>query len=300
MKDLKLNSELEATWIELEISSQKILISSVYRPPDDMQFFDKLQKELEPLCQRRSNLLILGDLNADLHFQRGIQKDMRTGKKLLRLLKSFNLDNVIQQPTRITETTKTLIDLIITSNKSKVIKAGTFNTGTSDHHLVYAVLHLRIKNQSPILKEVRDYRNIDVEAVKRDFEQAPWNVCTALESLEDSTWAWEQLFKGVVNNHVKVRKAKVKSNSLPWMNSAVRKEMNIRYKLLKRAQKGPSPENWQRYKRQRNYVTSFCKKAEAQYWKTKFEDSENATTFWRTVKEMQGKRGRTSIGPLKD
>ena len=297
---MKSNSDLEATWFELEISSQKILISSIYRLPDDMQFFEKLQKGLEPLCQRRSNLLVLGDLNADLHFERGIQKDMRTGKMLLRLLKSLNLHNMIQQPTRITETTETLIDLIITSNKSKVIKAGTFNTGTSDHHLVYAGLHLRIKNQRPTLKEVRDYKNINIEAVKRDFGQAPWNACTALESLEDSTWAWEQLFKSVLNKHVKIRKAKVKSNSLLWMNSAVRKEMNIRYKLLKRAQKSLSPENWKRYKRQRNYVTSLCKKTEAQYWKTKFENSENATTFWRTVKEMQGKRGKTSIGPLKD
>ena len=99
-EDLTFNSALEAAWIEPEISSQKILFSSIYRQPDDMQFFDKLQKKLEPLCQRRSNLLILGDLNADLHFQRGIQKDMRTGKMLLRESKSFNLHNALLQRTK--------------------------------------------------------------------------------------------------------------------------------------------------------------------------------------------------------
>ena len=36
---------------------------------------------------------------------------------------------------------------------------------------------------------------------------------------------------------IQIIMAKIRSNSLPWMNSALRKEMNLRYKLLKHAQK---------------------------------------------------------------
>ena len=81
---------------------------------------------------------------------------------------------------------------------------------------------------------------------------------------------------------------KIQSNSLPWMNSALRKEMNLRYKLLKHAQKFPqNTVHWSKYRRQRNYVTQQIRKAEADYWKTKFEKAGRSRDFWKIVRTMQ-------------
>ena len=71
-----------------------------------------------PICLRRTNILNLGDYNADLFFQRGLQTGTSQGKKLLRILHSFNLHDIIDQATRITETSETIVDLIITSISS--------------------------------------------------------------------------------------------------------------------------------------------------------------------------------------
>ena len=299
-EDLNADSSIESAWIDLTISSQKILIGSVYRQPSDTNFFQNFQNFLEPICLRRTNILIVGDFNADLYFQQDVQKDMKHGKKLLGILKSFNLKNVIDQPTRISGTSKSMIDLVITTVTSKVRKHGVHNSGISDHHLVYAVLNLRRQISKPVIKEVRNYKNINHDAVKADFEQAPWHVCSIFEDINDAAWAWECLYKEIINRHVKVRKAKVRSNSLPWMNSAVRKQMNLRYKLLKKAQADPSKaENWVNYRKQRNYVTALCRTTEAQYWKTKFENAENSASFWKTVKAMNGKQKQKQIGPIK-
>lgn len=54
--------------------------------------------------------------------------DSDQGRKLTNMLRKFALINVIKEPTRITENTKTLIDLSIISNRTKVVKAGVFNT----------------------------------------------------------------------------------------------------------------------------------------------------------------------------
>ena len=103
-EDVKTDPSIESAWIDLTISSQKILIGSVYRQPSDTKFFQNFQNFLEPICLKRTNILIDGDFNADLYFQQDVQKDMEQGKKLLRILESFNLKNVIDQPTRISET----------------------------------------------------------------------------------------------------------------------------------------------------------------------------------------------------
>eukprot|EP00112_Aurelia_sp_Birch-Aquarium-sp1_P003158 Seg1353.5 transcript_id=Seg1353.5/GoldUCD/mRNA.D3Y31 product="hypothetical protein" protein_id=Seg1353.5/GoldUCD/D3Y31 len=76
--------------------------------------------------------------------------------------------------------------------------------------------------------------------------------------------------------------------------------MNLRYKLLKDAQLNPNnAEKWEKYRKQRNHVTTLCRKKEAEYWKGRFEQADCAADFWKTVKSMQGKRKDTKIGPIK-
>ena len=65
------------------------------------------------------------------------------------MLNSFNMTNIIKKPTRVTETTKTIIDLIITTDKSKVKQSGSFSSGISDHHIVYVVLNIFRKPTKP-------------------------------------------------------------------------------------------------------------------------------------------------------
>ena len=47
------------------------------------------------------------------------------------------------------------------------------------------------------------------------------------------------MYKNIVESHITSRKAKIRSESVPWMNSTIRKEHNGRYKLLMRTQKTP-------------------------------------------------------------
>ena len=70
--------------------------------------------------------------------------------------------------------------------------------------------------------------------------------------------------------------------------------------LTLQAQADPSKaENWVNYRKQRNYVTALCRKTEAQYWKTKFEQTDNPASFWKMVKTMNGVQKQKQIGPIK-
>ena len=81
---------------------------------------------------KRNNILILGDLNSDLLFAGKTPEDSYLGRKLLKVLSSFNMKNIINKPTRITADTSTIIDLIITSDKSKIKSHGCYDTDISD------------------------------------------------------------------------------------------------------------------------------------------------------------------------
>ena len=173
----------------------------------------------------------------------------------------------------------------------------------ADHKFIYVIYKLKTKNPKPFVKYVHNFKNVleNPKDFKHDLESAPWWVCSIFEDLDDITWAWDYIYSEIANNHITLREAKVRKNSLPWMNSEIRKEMNKRYKLLKACDGTPSTNNlWNDYKSSRNKVSKMLRCAEAQYWKNKFAETKDTKSFWKTVKEATGKSKNKQIGLLGD
>ena len=142
---------------------------------------------------------------------------------------------------------------------------------------------------------------MDQKALQSEFASAPWHICNIFDDIDDATWAWETLYKYIVNHHIPCRKAKIRSTSLPWMTSSLRKELNKRYNLLLKAQKSPKGSHqWAAYKKQRNYCTKLLRSAELQYWNNKFTSFNSSKEFWKLINSFQGNFKSNTIGPLKD
>ena len=129
-------------------------------------------------------------------------------------MNKFNLKNVINKATRITDSSATLIDLIICSDISKISHQGVCDLGISDHHLIYAVINLKRKRQKPTLKTVYDYKKVDLDSLQRDFAAAPWSICNVFDDLDDATWAWECLYRAIMKSHVHARRVKKRRPTL--------------------------------------------------------------------------------------
>ena len=289
-----LKTDIEAIWIDVTMKSQKLLLGCVYRPPDDYTFYNKFYSLLEDSVRNRKNVVILGDLNSDL-----IAKDYE-GRRLLRILGSFDLHNVIKDPTRTTVTTSTLLDIMITTDISKIITSGTFDPDLSDHCLIYGIIRLQRKRIPPKYIFAKNYKQVNIETLKHAFITAPWSVIEAFDDPDDITWAWETLYKDIVNDHISQRRVKIRSDSLPWMNSHIRKTMNKRYNILKQAKETGSKEQWEEYKKLRNEVTKLLREAEAHYWRQEFKNTESSKDFWKLVAKITHTKKLNNIGPIVD
>jgi len=175
--DICSKSDLEQVWIDLMLASQRLLLGTFYRPPTDNQFFDKFHAILDDLWLKRSNIMVMGDFNSDIKSS--------VEKRLLKVTRNVGLEDVIKEPTRTTEFSNTIIDLIFTSHKSKVKIAGCYAPGISDHHLVYAVVNLRRQKSSPVIKEVTDFKNLNCDKLRHDPSTAPWSFCEIFDDVDD-------------------------------------------------------------------------------------------------------------------
>ena len=85
-----------------------------------------IEKALED-CE---SLVILGDFNENMN-------DDRKCTNIRNIINTFGLNQLIDTPTRITDTTTTLIDLILGKNDLTSVNKGTIEPFCSDHHTVY-------------------------------------------------------------------------------------------------------------------------------------------------------------------
>ena len=83
------------------------------------------------------SLYILGDLNCNL-----LNGDSRDTQALVDLYCSCNLSQLIDTPTRITKSSKSLLDVILASHANRVQKSEVIQCSIGDHDVVCALLCL--------------------------------------------------------------------------------------------------------------------------------------------------------------
>ena len=97
------------------------------------------------------NFLIVGDFNLD-----------EKNSNLKNFMHSFNLENIVKEPTCFKSDSPTCIDLILTSDTSNLTNTATVETGLSDFHVMIAtVLKGSFHKKGPRVITYRDYNNFN-------------------------------------------------------------------------------------------------------------------------------------------
>ncbi len=97
-------------------------------------------------------------------------------KMLQEIMQLYQLTQIIDGPTRVTKSTKSILDVCITSSPDKIIQSCVVHLGISDHSLIYATCKLNsvIKGDFQSSVEFRNCRKFNVESFLSDLYMLPW------------------------------------------------------------------------------------------------------------------------------
>ena len=260
----------------------------------DSLFFNHFRNVLENIWLRRKNIILLGDFNSDV-LKGSSKTESQYGKRLKRIISSFYLKNIMSCPSRVTLTSKSLIDLIITSQPAKVKNSGAIDLGISDYNLVFAVFMTTRVNPKPKYITNKAYKSLNIKQFRNDMEHAPWQLAGIFDDVDDSLYLWDYLYKDIVNHHLPTRKVKIRCKSLPWISTYIRKQINLRYKLLKEAKSSQDQVKWELYKSKGNEVKKLLRQSEAAYWKQEFMNSKDPKQFWKLTNKVLRKSKDSTI-----
>ena len=109
-------------------------------------------------------MYILGDLNCDM-LKTDEDSSVPT-KKMKTLYELYQLSQLIDEATRVTMTTSSLIDHIVTNKPEKNSDFGVIHTGLSDHSLGFAIRKISVVKKQEKKK--------DNQKFVEDLRRQPW------------------------------------------------------------------------------------------------------------------------------
>ena len=168
--DLESSGHIESLWLEITFNkSVSILLCTVYICHEILMpwhgwTFLKLNWKM-PI------LIVMGDFNVDLLSQE------ENFVYWLEAMNLFNLKQIIEEPTRITPCTASLINHIYVSNPEKVRAVKVSKILISDHFPTSFVHKATFGNkQCHFVIKFRSFKNFDEPLFLNDLNSVPWSI----------------------------------------------------------------------------------------------------------------------------
>ena len=187
--------DIECIWVEVKHKQRQIYTCLLYRPPSTpAAFVDKLNYLLEKASSDFKEMLIFCDFNCDI-------LNVNTSFNLLSCLNLYQLSQLIQDPTRVTHTTKSAIDLFFNSQPELITESGVLPIVISDHYLIYGIHEWTTPKQKGGYINFRSFENINYDAFADDFSSAPWHQVSDCKNVDDAWTLWLSTFMSIANLH---------------------------------------------------------------------------------------------------
>ena len=294
-------SGLHMLWLKIQTRNWKsFLICTTYKPPSvspncfDTNFSETL---IEALSLNKP-VYILGDLNCNM-----LDGNDPACQSLTKFCSSFNFSQLIKQPTRVTENSKTLIDAFLTSTPNLVAETKVIPVSISDHDLVFASLKLKKERTKPVYIYARSYKRYNREAFLKDMSNAPWSVVDCFDDLEDSLNAFnlQLLFNEILDYHAPVKKIKIRNRPYPFVADEIRDLMKTRDHWRKEARKTNNLKAWASYRSLRGEVKRNLRVAEREFIAEQIRTNPNNTRcLWKTIRSCIPKKSASQKTFTKD
>lgn len=248
----------EMLWVEVSVGKSKIAIGTLYKPPKiPCSAFREAYDSLFHIYSKYEHTILAGDFNVNM-----LKGDSYESRVLAdSIIEPFSLSQMVTSPTRITEKSKTLIDLILVTQPKNVLFTGVCDAaGISDHCLTYCAYNVKREKFKPYIVRRRDFRNFDRDAFNRAMESEPFENILCVDSVDDKVSVLENSINNVLDKFAPYKSFVVSNKSAtPWITEEILEKMDERDGCKDEFNKTGEINYWEAYKYLRNKVTSMMR-----------------------------------------
>ena len=267
-------SKIETIWAEVELPNAKpFLICTVYRPPNvRSEWIDLFEEELSIAQATGLEYIIMGDFNIDMR--------SCSNSKWLNLIQLFDLTQIITEPTRIMQTSATLIDHVYTNSPANIVECFVSPLSVSDYYPICfsRKINCKLSKHAHITTTYRSFKNFNEGRFLSDLTSDMQNYLPNQSHIDDDFDIWSSVIVSHINNHAPMKTKRVKSKRLPEWFTADITEMRNKRDTCKRLKM------WTDYRKMRNKTKQLIRHAKRKYFSDKVDNAKDTKSIWKHLR----------------
>lgn len=231
----------------VKLKKFKFVVGVIYNPPSNCNnsFVNAFSEILEfLLLGDMHDYVILGDMNVDLLNNSSIVNNFQS------VLRMHDCKQHLTDPTRVTEGTESLIDIIVSNIDFPILNSEVSDVCLADHNLISCEINAHVTVKSNYTRVVRSYKNFNVDSFNCDLLDINWREFYSLIDVQDKADYFYNCLLNLFDKHAPLQEVTFNTNGRcqPWFTETLRKFSNLKRNA------------WQRYKRTGNaaHKAYFC------------------------------------------
>lgn len=272
---------LEQLWIKFKIKQKFYTLGVLYRPPQSNfnSFLNLIETSATSLLNDTDYFIFTGDVNINIFDTESIKT-----KQFEEMLDVYNLTQIVTDPTRITQTSCTLIDVFVISD-SKLVQEIEVLDGhnLADHDIINCKLLFTKKKTEPIIKTYRNFRNFNYESFNHDLQLLDLDHIFYLQDVDQKLEYFNDCIQSLFNKHAPLKTARLTKPYSPWLTDTIREMMRLRDQAYQNYKKTRTQAKFNYYKTLRNLVNKAVLKEKKAVIEHKITNNNN---MWTELKKL--------------
>lgn len=293
--DLKVPRQtgIEDIWITVQCRKlPAIVVGCIYRHPKaPVATFGYIQDVLRLACMRKKALFILGDLNDNL---------FANDNKLDKIIKNNKLTQIINKLTRVTATSSTLLDLVITNKPELINSWDVVPYEVGDHDLLSVTIDVSKPKRPAVVRTFRTLKNYSKDAFCfKILEYTQYfNAIMDTDDVNTQVDIFTKNFIRCLDDCAPFVTKSITRPFAPWMNDDIREAMSLRNNTriyLKSDRHNVTLQ--EQYKQEKKHVKTLITSAKTEYHRQQLQDAKgNTCKTWKIIKDIVPDRKNNSNG----
>ena len=210
---------------------------------------------------------------------------------------------LINKPTRITKSSSTLIDNILTNVCTKEINSGIFYSDITDHLPIFSLTHNILRNKHGEENSVPNIKHLNpknIASLNKELAKIDWNTIFSSNDVEFTydtfLTRFKQSFDNICKVEVSANRKKKNIPRQPWITRSLLKCINKKNKLYKAFCSKRDKPSELKFKKYRNKLHATLRAARKQYFGDLLQmNKNNLVKVWSIINSLIGKKNKDAF-----
>ncbi|MCG8078294.1 MAG: hypothetical protein JAY75_18895, partial [Candidatus Thiodiazotropha taylori] len=291
---------IECIWIELILKQKHILFGLFYRPPyTDMVHYSAIEDSIHLAVDTGiKDIIITGNFNYNMLSQ-------QSSRKINAFCEQFSLCQMINEPTHFTETSSSLIDLVLVNDKRHVLSCGVgepfLQQDLRYHCPIFGVLNFSKPKRKSFTRRIWRYDQADYNLLRQRVLSEDWNTLQNSD-INEYTKNLVQKMLNLAEMCIPNKVVTIRPTDPPWITSTIKRYIRKRKRAYRKAKRTNLTSDWSNFKKLRNKVVSMIRKSKQTLndnLSNKLKSGNLSSKQWWTIlKSFISPKANATIPPL--